>query len=126
MRTNSNALLNLTCLGVIAILFGLSFWATADEVDNTMRTVVLNDNGDKQSIRISFSPDPATDITIYTLEGHQCEAKIELYNSNGKLVKAKTESHQTGVLDLEALPAGAYTVKVTDGESTTTTELIKK
>ncbi len=91
-----------------------------------MRTVVLNDNGDNQSIHISFSPDPATDITIYTLEGHQCEAKIELYDSNGKLVKAKTESHKTGVLDLKALPPGTYTVKVTDGESTAKTELVKK
>lgn len=63
----------------------------------------------KNAVSVRVSPNPTRDVAVFSLEGQSFQqARIRLYDLNGKLVLAETVSGEKASLSLNNLPSGVY------------------
>lgn len=101
---NAEGRFELTRAGITS----LSPFAVFDE------TEMVGIDEPSQSLEVSFYPNPANDILMYSLTGQDGNATLEVFDANGRLISTKVESNNKGILDLSAYPPGVYAVKVKD------------
>lgn len=103
------------------------------------RLVMISEDGSKtySSERLVFVieeeeifvyPNPATNNVLFLIGSLKGEAKIEIYNGRGKLVRRFIETgsgQQTKRIDLNGLVSGTYSYKVVNGRKITTGRIIK-
>ena len=62
-------------------------------------------------IEVAIFPNPASDKLFYT-QPIDTRATIEIYNYNGKLLRTENSNEPRRELDISALTAGSYVVRV--------------
>lgn len=72
--------------------------------------------------KMTLCPNPTTDRI--TIDGLQGVCHIDLYNALGKHVKSMSGDNRT--IDVADLPMGVYLIRITAGNHSFTTKLIKK
>jgi hypothetical protein len=120
---------------------GTIYWVRVyDELhsEEKMKEIIENSNDlkarssfvENSDIDNSFSvyPNPAqSEFTIYSTNGFEGNAKVEIYNETGKRVYRSTGKvafpHQ---VDVSSFNAGIYLVKVTDGNTRETVKMMKQ
>jgi hypothetical protein len=87
------------------------------------------------SIKLSIGPKTLTTVVrVYPnptsdyihIEGLETGTSIELYDLSGKLVKNEKLKNNNAVLDVQSLPAGLYTLKITSKEGAVGTAKVMK
>jgi len=71
-------------------------------------------------------PNPArTTLNVNLPAQTQTQTLIEIYSSAGALVKTQNTANALLTLDITALPAGIYTIRVKQNGTTSTSEFVK-
>ncbi len=96
-------------------VFGLSEFSTVILLDRTDREEVVD---------IGVYPNPVNDILI--VESPEADAKITIYQSDGRLIFRSLATHGSQVIDLSHLPAGLFYLKVVGNTFDYTDRIIKK
>lgn len=105
----------------------ISVYATADQwkdfIDITSTneiSTLIQTRSIENNIAASFYPNPTTDVL--NINGNDVE-NIEIYSTNGKLVKSEKNSNTVNTQDL---PSGIYLIKIKTTTGIVTDKLIKK
>ena len=97
-----------------------------DEISAWTSAITLATTGidDVSTLTIALTPNPATDVV--ELSG-VCEgALVHVLDINGRIVRNITASGERMIIDLDGLAAGAYIVRVSDGNGLAMRKLIVK
>lgn len=97
-----------------AISFGGDMEAAGQYLLESKGTTVLGVDESKQSIVISLVPNPATGILSLMVDDNELEvnAKVEITNLLGQIVKVASLHSNHTLLDISDLPSGLYSVRV--------------
>jgi len=79
---------------------------------------------DNKKVGFSYYPNPVTDIL--TINSENPVDKIQVYDSNGKLVMDSASGNASNKVYMSAFMAGTYIVKVVTGSATESVTVIKK
>jgi len=79
-----------------------------------------------EELSVSFYPNPVVDVVTYTLEGQNGNTNIDLFDVNGKVVASEIAQGTRGTMDVSNLPAGIYTVRITNENSVTTARMVRQ
>ncbi|MFD2552145.1 GEVED domain-containing protein [Bizionia sediminis] len=94
------------------------------EVEDYKVTVNATLSADSfNQIAFNYYPNPVSNVL--TIKGQQTIEKVSVYNMLGQTVLNTTPNAATSQVDMSALQAGAYFVKVTIANSTETIRIIK-
>lgn len=80
----------------------------------------------RETISFSFYPNPTVDVVNYTLAGSSGTTHIQLFDAAGKLVMARSEAGSRGVIDLQGLPTGIYTVRIIDNDDIRVERIVRQ
>ena len=88
--------------------------------------VVLVSHSDKG--KLTVYPNPVSSVMNVLHDIAERKSVLELYASNGKLVfkNAVSENATRTTLDISKLQAGSYTLKMINGASTSTVQIVKE
>jgi len=94
----------------------------------------VSDQSNSESFGLIVSPNPVLDeaqISILNHKGNMGELKIEIYNTNGEMVFARTEKgitqeEQIVTVGLKHLPDGLYIIKLIGQNLLSTQKFVKK
>lgn len=87
---------------------------------------LLLSNSVGQNKTIDLFPNPARNILNINLEGYEGNTDIEIYDIQGRLVMGKRLNGYKTRLNVSALPAGVYMVKIKNKHEERTTKLVKE
>jgi len=80
-----------------------------------------------KSQKVGVFPNPATNIVNVNLAGFTGKSDIRMFDVNGKVVLHRQVSMDNSQLDISALPAGVYIIKIRNGENeVSTTKIVKQ
>ena len=80
-----------------------------------------------KSQKVGVFPNPATNIVNVNLAGFTGKSDIRMFDVNGKVVLHRQVSMDNSQLDISALPAGVYIVRIKNGEQDVyTTKIVKQ
>lgn len=79
-----------------------------------------------EELTVSFFPNPAADVVTYNLAGQNGNTNIDLFDASGKVVASEIAQGTQGTLDVSTLPAGIYTMRITNEQSVTTARMVKQ
>lgn len=79
-----------------------------------------------EALSVSLYPNPVTNVVTYNLSGQKNHTQIDLYNASGQLVTTQTAQGNRGTIDVSTLPAGVYTIKITNNENVSATRIVKQ
>jgi hypothetical protein len=100
----------------LSVLFSLS--VSAQEIKQPARAVAARE----LSTELGFYPNPASNGKIYISSKTSLEKDIFIFDVLGKLVLQATVVNKE--LNISALSAGVYIIKIKEGEVTATRKLI--
>jgi hypothetical protein len=78
---------------------------------------------DKQLENLTVYPNPVNDI-LHIRSGEATIEKVEIYNLNGQLVKAK--SNQIETINMSNLQSGMYLLKLYSNDASKTVKLLRR
>ena len=81
---------------------------------------------ESEELTVSFFPNPAVDVVTYTLGGQNGNTFIDWIDASGKVVASEIVQGTRGTMDVSALSAGIYTVRITNEESVATARMVKQ
>lgn len=79
-----------------------------------------------EELTVSFYPNPVVDVVTYTLDGQNGNTFIDWVDASGKVVASEIAQGTQGTLDVSALSAGLYTVRIINENSVTTARMVKQ
>ncbi len=79
-----------------------------------------------QEFTVPFYPNPATSAITVTWQPQTAGAKLELYDMTGRMVHSETIVKKETTVSMEKLPAGIYLLRVTDGQRTGASKVLKQ
>ena len=77
-------------------------------------------------IRMSLYPNPNMGAFNITFDGMQSDAEVMIYNAIGKLIHQQKITTASCYIQMENQPAGNYFVRITQGENSQVTHIIKQ
>ncbi|WP_298734225.1 reprolysin-like metallopeptidase [uncultured Chitinophaga sp.] len=80
-----------------------------------------------KSQKVGVFPNPVNSIVNINLAGYKGQSDVRLFDINGKVVLHRQVSMDNTQLDISALPAGVYIVRIKNGEEEVyTTKIVKQ
>ena len=83
----------------------------------TSKTIASN-------LRASVFPNPSSNSITISLDDAKLIQKIEVFNSKGNVVTSNNYNTNTATLDISSFPTGLYMIKISDGNSEITKEIV--
>lgn len=75
-------------------------------------------------LKATVFPNPSNNTIIINLSNAKDIQSVKIYNSNGNEVISNTYNSNSATIDISNLPTGLYLIKITDGNSLITKEIV--
>jgi hypothetical protein len=92
----------------------------------TCVTYPLGVNDQVQEFTVPFYPNPAANAITVTWQPQTSGAKLELFDMTGRVVLSETIVKKETTVRMEKLPAGIYLLRVTDGQRSGASKVLKQ
>lgn len=76
------------------------------------------------NLKASVFPNPSSNLITISLDDSKLIQRIVVFNSKGNVVISNSYNTNTTTLDISNFPTGLYMIKITDGNSETTKEIV--